>query len=570
MQSATQGILAVARSVLEKLDVGVVLTRVLEAARELTGARYAALGVLDDSRTHLVSFHAVGIDEHTREVIGPLPTGRGVLGQLIRDPRPLRLADVGSHPYSYGFPVGHPPMHTFLGVPIVIGDEPYGNLYLTEKRDGLQFTDEDEAAVGMLAQFAALAIDHARRYSTAETERARLERTVQALDAMIQISRTLGGETDLDAILELVAKRGRALVAARALIVEVLEDEQLIVAAGAGELPAGIIGQRMQAKDTVAELALTTGQTRRLSEEGNRTRFARYGGGTLGLMADDGLVVPLVFRERVYGVLIVLDRLDDDPFTAEHQRLLESFASSAATAVATAQSAADERRRQRIAAAEAERGRWARELHDETLQALGTLRLLLAGAQRRGDTDAMRDAIAQALEQLNLDITSLRALIAELRPAALDELGLEPALMALVERVQHSGLTVRAQVELPFERGEQVMRLEPELETGVYRIVQEALTNAVKHGEAARADVAVVLRDGCVRVAVTDDGAGFDPSAATSGFGVAGMRERAELLGGTLSMHSKPGEGTTVAVTLPATPADGAQSSERGVPAADR
>ena len=189
MESATQGILAVARSVLEKLDVGVVLTRVLGAARELTGARYAALGVLDESRTHLVSFHAVGIDEHTREVIGPLPTGRGVLGQLIRDPRPLRLADVGNHPYSYGFPVGHPPMHTFLGVPIVIGEEPYGNLYLTEKRDGLQFTDEDEAAVVMLSELAALAIDHARRYSTAETERARLQRTVQRHDQPGQLPR---------------------------------------------------------------------------------------------------------------------------------------------------------------------------------------------------------------------------------------------------------------------------------------------------------------------------------------------------------------------------------------------
>ena len=136
VDQATQAVLRVTRSVLERLDVDIVLERVLEAARELTGARYAALGVLDDSRTELARFLALGIDESTRRMIGPLPTGRGVLGELIRDPKPLRLADVGSHPYSYGFPTGHPPMRTFLGVPILVADRPYGNLYLTKKEGG--------------------------------------------------------------------------------------------------------------------------------------------------------------------------------------------------------------------------------------------------------------------------------------------------------------------------------------------------------------------------------------------------------------------------------------------------
>src|ERR1700759_1324114 len=164
MDQATRGVLRVARSVLEQLDTDQVLDRVLDAACELTGARYAALGVLDESRNSLARFLTRGIDEDDRRVIGALPTGRGVLGELIRNPRPLRMTDVGSHPYSYGFPVGHPPMGSFLGVPILIGGEPYENLSLTEKQGAEEFTEDDEEAVILLAEFAGVAIDHARRF----------------------------------------------------------------------------------------------------------------------------------------------------------------------------------------------------------------------------------------------------------------------------------------------------------------------------------------------------------------------------------------------------------------------
>ena len=198
MDQATQAVLTVTRSVLERLDVEAVLERVLDSARVLTGAQYAALGVLNESGTGLARFLALGIDESTRRLIGPLPTGRGVLGELIRDPRPLRLADVGSHPYSYGFPVGHPPMRTFLGVPIVVDGRAYGNLYLTEKQGGAEFTEDDEQAVMLLAEFAGIAIDHANRFTSSEAQRLELERTVNALDATVQIARALAGETELD------------------------------------------------------------------------------------------------------------------------------------------------------------------------------------------------------------------------------------------------------------------------------------------------------------------------------------------------------------------------------------
>ncbi len=552
MDRSTRGVIAVAHSVLEQLDLEVVLSRVLEAARELTGARYAALGVLDPTQDTLERFLTLGVDEETRQAIGPLPTGRGVLGELIRHPRPLRLDDVGSHPYSYGFPIGHPAMRSFLGMPILIRGQPYGNLYLTEKQGADAFTEEDEQNVSTLATFAAVAIDHARRYATSESQRLELERTVSALDATLQIARALGGQTDLGAVLELVAKRGRALVGARTLVIELLRGEELELAAGAGELPAGLLGRRVPLEHTVASAALRARQPQRLSDHLNRARFDQHGLGHLGLAAREALVVPLIFRERAYGVLVAVDQLDDERFDADHERLLKAFAASAATAVATARSAEDEHRRQRVAATEAERGRWARELHDETLQALGNLRLTLSTARRSGTAEAMTGAIDTSLKQLETDIVALRALITELRPAALDQLGLEPALLALVDRVRGNGLDIDAHVELGYEHGGAETRLTPEVEAGLYRIVQESLTNAIKHGEATRAMVEVVEEDGCVQVTVRDDGSGFDPSAPAHGFGLVGMQERVDLLDGGLQIESAPGAGTTVTVSVPA------------------
>jgi signal transduction histidine kinase len=316
-------------------------------------------------------------------------------------------------------------------------------------------------------------------------------------------------------------------------------------------VPAELLGRRVVLENTMASAALRAGQTQRLSDHLMRARFEQHGGGQLGLTADHGLVVPLAFRNRRYGVLVALDNLEHGEFSPEHQQLLEAFAASAATAVATAQSAADERRRHRVAAAEAERGRWARELHDETLQALGNLRLILSRSRRSGDPEVVGGAVDQALEQLELDITTLRSLITELRPAALDQLGLEPALHALVDRTRRAGMEVDAEVVLAYESGEASERHTADLETGLYRIVQEALTNAGKHGGAARATVSVIEQDGQVHVIIRDDGRGFDPTASTAGFGLAGMRERVELLGGELSLVSAPGEGTTVSTTLP-------------------
>jgi GAF domain-containing protein len=337
VEPTARGLLEVARSVLTELDVEVVLGRVLESARALTGARYAALGVLDDSGTRLARFVTRGVDADTEQRIGAPPVGHGVLGELIRRPAPLRLADVGAHPSSYGFPAGHPPMKAFLGVPILIAGSPFGNLYLTEKEGGAPFTAADEDAVLLLAEFAGLAIDHAHRFSGSEARRLELEHSVDALEATVQIARTLAGQTDLDTVLELVAKRGRALVSARVLVIELLNGDELVVAAVAGEAGPDLVGRRLSRSDSVAATALNRLMTQHLETELNRIRFSSAGLGTAGVSARAGLVVPLVLNGRGYGALVAIDRLQDGPeFSAQDVRLLEAFAASAATAVATA------------------------------------------------------------------------------------------------------------------------------------------------------------------------------------------------------------------------------------------
>ena len=552
MDEQTRSLLDVAGRVLGELDLEIVIERVLESARELTGARYAALGVLDASRTELERFITLGVSDDARAEIGALPRGRGVLGELILNPVPLRLTEVGQHPHSYGFPLGHPPMHSFLGVPIFVGDVPFGSLYLTEKAGGAPFTDADEETVMTLARFAGVAIDHARRYTSATARGDELARTVAALEATTEITHVVGGTTDLDVILELVAKRGRALVSARALLIELVDGGKLVVAAGAGALPAGLIGERFELTDTLASTALRTRATQRLEVELNRMRFEQHGLGRFGVSAHAGLVVPLVFHSHGYGVLIALDGLREGPqFTTEDQRLLEAFAASAATAVAAAHAAASELHRQRLAAAEAERRRWARELHDETLQSLAAMRVSLSNGRRTGGLQVLEEAVGQAIEDLDEGISNLRALVTDLRPGALDDLGLGAAVEALCEHASRHGLEIDQSLDLAYEQGREPTRHTAELETAIYRIIQEALTNASKHGQAKRAVIQTRETPTTVELTVRDDGHGFDPTTSTSGFGLLGMHERVKLLHGAVQIESSPGNGTKVTASFP-------------------
>ena len=536
------------RTLVAELDVDAVLQQLLDVAREVTGARYAAVGVLGGSRQNLERFVTAGIDPATHRAIGDLPRGRGILGLLIEDPKPLRLAHLGDHPRSYGFPSAHPEMETFLGVPVVIREEVWGNLYLTEKEGGGEFTDADEESAIVLADWAALAIGNARLYAAVNERRDHLERAVRGLDTTVAIAQALGGETNLNRILELIVKRARALVGARTLVIMLEQEDQLVVAAGAGELPEGIHGQRMAIDGTVTGRVLRSQKPERLTD----ARSALTSSLTLlHLDADAALIVPLAFRGRAVGVLAAYDLIGEEAgFDQEHERLLGAFAASAATAVATGKSVEEQRMRQSIKASEQERRRWARELHNETLQNLAGLRVGLSGAKRGSDED-LRTAVDAAVEGITEEITNLRALIVELRPAALDEDGAAVAIESLAERTAaREGLAVEAHVDLAFERGDEPERHTSELESTTYRLVQEALTNAVRHAGASKIRIDVTEDNGCVEIAVADDGQGFDVAEKPKGFGLTGMRERVELAGGELDIDSGP-TGTTIRAKLP-------------------
>ena len=527
---------------LSELDLEVVLKSVAEAARELTGARYAALGVLDRERRELERFINVGIDEETRREIGNLPRGRGVLGELIRDPAPLRLRDVDAHPHAYGFPPGHPPMHSFLGVPIAVRGEIYGNLYMTEKQGAAEFDQRDEEAAITLAGWAGIAIENARLYTSLSERELETEQALRRAETSVDIARTVGGETDVERVLDLIVKRARALVDARALLVLLKRDDRLFVAARAGEVSDEVAGMEVPLDDSVFGAAMEE----RDSPPSKARLRERLG-------AEAALVVPLLFRGRAVGALVALDREAGGgvEFDQEDLRLLQSFAASAATAVATAQTVESDRLRQQVESAEKERKRWARELHDEALQGLAAIRISLATAlQGKGEDrgERIERAAEQTLERLEEQINELNRLINDLLPAALERLGLAGALQALAEESgARGGIEVAAKIEIGAS-GEEASREEERI---VYRLVQEALTNVVKHAHATHVEVSAIEAEGEIRIVVHDDGEGFESATAAAGRGLTGMRERIEIFGGKIEVSSTPGSGTEIAASVP-------------------
>ncbi len=543
-------VFAVGRGVLSELDPEVVLERVLTTAREITGARYAALGVLDASRTELERFVVQGLGAGEQQAIGELPRGRGVLGELITSASALRLADVARHPRSFGFPAGHPPMRSFLGVPIVVRGVAWGNLYLTEK-DGGEFGPADEEVVLLLADWAGIAIEHARLHESEQQRSTDLERAVRGLEAAHEIAMAIGSETDLGRVLELIAKRGRALASARGLLILLREGDDLVVVAATGEVE-NATGRRIPIEGSAAGDVLRSGRPERLLDMHARLRIAAE---LIGLKdARAGLIVPLVYRNDGLGVLIAFDHGTDPAFGSEDEQVLLAFATSAATAVATTQSVAADRLRDVLAAAEGERRRWARELHDQTLQSLAAMRIWLAHVRRVDTLVSWQRAGDEVIGELDREIANLRRIVNDLRPSVLDDLGLAAALDVLAHRLSDDGPQVRCTFSPPKPE------FGGELDMTVYRLVQEALTNVGKHAHAQRVSVTVTVARGEISVTIEDDGVGFDAAQPTWGFGLVGMRERVLLAQGRLTVESNDA-GTTVRAIIPLPTASAAQAA---------
>ena len=522
-----------------ELSLDALLQRIVETAAELTGARYAALGVIDKAGQALERFLTTGIDAETHAAIGDLPRGRGILGVLIREAGTLRLHDLADDPRSVGFPRHHPPMKTFLGVPIVLRGVAYGNLYLTEKHGGVDFTEEDEELTQLLAAQAAVAIENARLYESST-------RWLRQLESLNEIGNALASELELEPLLALVARRLRELVDARLVLIALPEGNALRVAAAEGEASYGVVGMRLQFGDSKAGRVLERGRSERVDSVLEDPEIDQQAARRLGVHS--ALFVPLIARGRGIGVVIAHDRSGPTPsFSDDDLRLAETLAARAAIAVDLSERVSRDALRRVVDAQEQERKRLARELHDETGQALTSILLGLKPLEQAAASDDDRAAAASLRELVVSTLQDVRRLAVELRPSALDDFGLAAAVERLAETFrEQTGMRVDLESNLGDER------LPPEVETVLYRIVQEALTNVVKHAEASRVSILLTGKDGGVAAVVEDDGHGFDPQATgDAGLGLVGMRERVVLAGGRLQIESAAGAGTTLAAEVP-------------------
>jgi two-component system, NarL family, sensor histidine kinase DevS len=523
-----------------ELSLDSLLQRLVETATELTGARYAALGVVDRAGQSLERFFTTGIDEETHSAIGDLPRGRGILGVLIREAKPLRLHDIAEDPRSVGFPRNHPPMRSFLGVPVVLRGVAYGNLYLTEKADGADFTAADEELTQLLAAQAAVAIENARLYESST-------RWLRQLESLNEIGNALASEVELEPLLSLVAKRMQELVEARIVLIALPDgDGGLAVAAAAGG--DDLVGMRLETGSTKIGRVLERGSIERVDAVVDDPEVDQRVARALGITS--AMYLPLTVRGKPLGVVAVHDRLHADArFAEDDVRLAESLVARAAIAVDLSERVSREALRRVVDAQELERARLARELHDETGQALTSILLGLKHLDEVIETDDGREATAALRELVVTTLQDVRRLAVELRPSALDDFGLVPAIERLAGTVAEQSELV---VDLEARLGDQ--RLPAEAETALYRIVQEALTNVVKHASAGRVSITLVRKEGFAVVVVEDDGRGFELEATRAGsLGFVGMRERVELVGGRLRVESTPGAGTTIVAEVPVT-----------------
>ena len=535
-----RALFAAGLTVTSELTLDALLRRLVETAAELTGARYAALGVIDAKGTELEQFVTHGIDDDLRERIGELPHGRGILGVLIREARPLRLHDLADDPRSVGFPPEHPPMRSFLGVPILLRGVAYGNLYLTEKQGDEDFTDEDEELVTLLAGQAAVAIENARLYEAST----RWSRQLQSLN---EVGNALATETDLEQLLDLVVRRLRELLEARVVALALPSGaDELRFAAVAGEGAEDLLGTSISRSESKSGAVLERRRSERIDSVMDDPEVHQEVSRRLG--ARTGMWVPLVARDKAIGVLEIHDKEGPDArFSHDDFRLAETFAARAAVAVELSQRVARDAVRRVVQAQELERRRLARELHDETGQALTSILLGLKPLEDALADHPAHDALGGLREQVVSALQDVRRLAVELRPAVLDDFGLVPALERLTDAfAEQSGIRV------DFHSALGPARLPSEVETTLYRVVQESLTNIVKHANARNVSVSLARRESGVAAVIEDDGAGFDQrTVRTEGIGLLGMRERLALIDGRLEVESRPGAGTTIVAEVP-------------------
>ncbi|WP_435770852.1 GAF domain-containing protein [Nocardioides sp. SYSU DS0651] len=516
------------------LSLDGVLARIVSIASRLAGAQYAALGVLSAGRQRrLRTFVHHGVDDELAAEIGDLPTGHGLLGLIIDRPEPLRLHDIAEHPASYGFPANHPPMRSFLGVPVRIRDRVFGNLYLTEKVGGGDFTAEDEEIVVALAAAAGVAIENARLYEEATTREGWVKATAEIAAMLIGPS---APEDPYDAVARLALEAGGADVA---WIVTGPDRERLEVAAVAGaRLTGGELGE-LAASDPVAGLAIEKEEAASVEDvaeaEGAPTPELP---GLAGL--GPAIAVPLHPSARTRGALTLGWMRDhEDRYYGVDPQLVLSYAEQAALALQLVEAREDQRR---LAVFE-DRDRIGRDLHDLVIQRLFAIGLGLQGAARMVERPDVAERLEQAVDDVDATIKDIRRAIFGL--GSLDTAGdIQAEATRLVER---AAATLKFRPTLRFEGPVRTL-VSADLAPDLLAVLAEGLSNASRHAEATAIEVTLAAGDS-IDLTVRDDGRGMDPGRIESG--LANIRVRAERRGGELQIRSAPGEGTTLVWSVP-------------------
>ena len=519
-------------SVSSGLDLDATLRRIVQAAMDLVDAEYGALGVLD-SMGMLSRFVPVGIDEATRELIGPLPTGHGVLGVVIEDDKPLRLTDLARHPMSVGFPAHHPPMRTFLGVPVRARGEVFGRLYLTEKAGGREFTGDDEIIVLALAGAAGVAIDNADQYEQSR-------RRQRWLEAISQITAELLADGDTTEALQLIATRARELTTADYALIAVpaeshpdgeITDLTVTVCVGAGA--EQLTGRRIPVRGS------TTGAVFADHTPRSVPHLAFDVAAGLGVAFGPALAMPLEVDDTLTGVLLTVRCPGSAAFADDELHLVSTFADQAALALQRAQIQAARRELEVLA----DRDRIARDLHDHVIQQLFAVGLALNGIQRRVKPPEMSQRLNTQIDELDQVIRDIRTVIFDLQTEPGNGSHLRNELNRIIDE-----LTSEAPLRTAVRMSGPLDSVPAVLAQHAHAVVREGISNTIRHAHARDLTITISLDDH-LTITITDDGDGIPETTARSG--LHNLTQRAQQAGGTCHVTRPDTGGTRLTWTAP-------------------
>jgi signal transduction histidine kinase len=535
-QEQMRSLLTAVVSIAEELSLEAVLERVVRAACELVGAKYGALGVIGGDRA-LSHFITVGFDAETVRRVGPLPVGHGVLGLLIRDPHPLRLHDLGEHPGAHGFPLNHPPMKSFLGVPVRVRDVIFGNLYLTEKEGG-DFTPQDEELAVALAAAAGVAIENARLFDVAQQRGRWLEACAEIPRG--DVGSSGGGGNGLDLLAQRALRESGATLA----IIGLPSDEKewmFRVAAAAGAGTSALVGRSVALRASALSTLRTTGQSAMLPALSQVIAQARPADGDAWPALGPTLVAALGPPGSGQGVLVLSRPAGSDGFSPTDIEMSAVFGSHVAL---TLELAKVHRMREQQAVF-GDRDRIARDLHDLVIQRIFAAGLSMQSLRRFTDDPVALERISAVTVELDSTIHELRDTIYSLRGMSQEDGTLSSRILGVIKEMSEaSSFSPRIRLSGPIDAD-----LGETLSENLLAVISEGLSNVARHSGATSVDISVNAERGRVRVVIADDGRGFTDPVRRSG--LENLRQRARISRGRFTVRSVPGDGTRLSWSAP-------------------